>query len=567
MTGTFLAQPDGGADGAVGSHWMQAYYRADARGLHTIVPRCFDLRTKTWRDVPAVLEEIIGPPIEPGGSAPFALEGRTFETDCAGCHASAARHRIDPMSGRVDSRMLEPTIGCESCHGAGAAHVAAWKTLSAGAPLARLSERSSRARTGVCARCHGGPPTEADATPDDVAHIVAALDDRRGLFADGRAAGQVYQVPSFVRSPCHSKGGLSCTDCHDAHGGGPQREAGSDARCVGCHADKATRTHTFHAASSAGARCVECHMPRLLTGLTAHQRDHGISVPMPELAGVPDACTACHADRTKDWATAAVRARWGESPRATLEAVRGVRLAREGSAAAMPLARAALTHPDPFFRANAVRVLGDPALGADDPVPEVRLMALKAIGRTPTRRRSLTRFLGDAEPVIRARALVELAMDGVEPDLARREDVALAVRLTRGWAEGNFVLGRMRAAAHELDGAATAFLAAVTYDPRLDGAWAGLAAAFDATGRPTEAHAARGMRATALADRMRLDPANSELAEATVDAFVEAGRPEAARRVLTFALASSFGGARERLLARQRRLDARSPLEPTERRP
>ena len=554
MTGTFLARPDGGADGAVGTHWMQAYYYADRRGLHAIHPLCYDLRVKAWRDVPAVLEEIIGPPIEPSAPALLGIEGRTFEADCAGCHVTGARHRIDVVTGRMVSRRLEASIGCEACHGAGAAHVEAWRSLAPGKPMARLSDLSPRAKTGVCARCHGGAVTEADATPDDVAHIVGTLDDRRGVFPDGRAAGQVYQYPSFVRSPCYREGGLSCTDCHDAHGPDRGGAAGSDARCVGCHAGKAAPSHTFHEAASAGSRCVECHMPRLLSGLTAHQRDHRISVPMPELAVVPDACTACHKERTKEWAIGAVRERWGESSRATFDAVRGVALARVGSDAAPPLLRAAIAHPDPFFRAAAIRIIGDPTLGADDPVPEVRLAALNVVARMPARREQLTRFLGDAEPVIRARALVELAIDGVAPDLASREDVALAVRLTRGWAAGNFVLGRMRAASNEFPGAVDALLAAVTYDPSLDGAWVGLASALEATGRPAEALASRELRASLLAERLRSRPGTAELVEATIDAYLEAGRPDVARRVLASAVETSYGASRERLLRRQRLL-------------
>ncbi len=558
-TAKFLAQPEGGADGAVGSRWMQAYYRADARGLHTILPKAYDLRARAWRDVHDVLDEIAG--VWSGPRPPYVVppEFPTFETDCAGCHASRARHRIDPVTRRTDARVMDTSIDCEACHGPGAAHATSWKALSTPVPMPRLGELPARAKAAVCARCHGGPPSESDSTPGDWAHLVTPLADRRGFFPDGRAAGQVYQQPAFVRSPCHRKGGLACTDCHDAHGPGLRRGGDVDAICAGCHEKEASSAHTFHAPSSPGSRCVECHMPRLLSGLMAHQRDHRIGVPLPAVEEAPDACTACHKDRTRSWAAAAWRERWGEPPQATLDAVRGVRLARDGDPDANALLAAALSHPDPFFRANAVRVLPDPSLGIDDPAPEVRLAALEKVARAPGATTGLLRFLSDAEPLLRAKAAVGLAMLGVAPDPARLGDVELAARLTRGWAEANLFVGIGRLRAHDARGAADAFLAAVTYEPSLDRAFVGLAEALEASGRPLEAAASRVLRARTLALRLEKAPGDPDLAETAADASVAAGEPDAARRLLTSALRASSGPARDRIARRLQSLDASSP--------
>ena len=558
-TAAFLARPEGGADGAVGSRWMQAYYRGDARGLHPILPKAFDLRTRAWRDVHAVLDEIAG--VWTGSTPPYVVPAElpTFETDCAGCHASRARHRLDVVTQRMSSRWADAAIDCEACHGPGAAHADGWRKMSAASPMPRLDELAATAKAALCARCHGGPPSESDATPEDWSHLVTSLADRRGLFPDGRAAGQVYQQPAFVRSPCHREGGLSCTDCHEAHG--PELKGGGDldALCAGCHAGMASRAHTFHAPSGAGARCVECHMPRVLSGLTAHQRDHRIGVPLPAIEDAPDACTACHQDRDKAWAAAAWRAWWGEPPRATLDAVRGVRLARDGDPAAIPFLTAALTHPDPFFRANAALGLPDAEVGADDPAPEVRLAALEKVARSPDARTGLARFLTDSEPVLRAKAAVGLAMLGVAPDPARLADVELAVRLTRGWAEGNLFIGVARLRVHDTAGAAVAFLAAETYDPALDRAFIGLAEALDAAKRPVEAQAARVARARTLALRLETRAGDPELAEAAADAFTATGEPDAARRILGTALRASSGEARARIARRLQALDAPAP--------
>ena len=392
---------------------------------------------------------------------------------------------------------MDASINCQACHGRGDEHVKAWKRLSPDAPMPRLEDLTPRAKTGVCARCHGGPSAEAEFQPSDAAYYIGHLQDRPGLFPDGRAAGLTYQQPSFVRSLCHAKGGLSCTDCHDAHGNGLRKGADTDALCVRCHPGLASREHTFHEASGAGARCIECHMPRLLTGLMAHQHDHRIGIPLPAVEEVPDACTACHKDKTKGWADAAWRARWGEPPAATIEAVRGIVLMRAHDPAAGPLLRAALTSPDPYFRANAIRGLDEPAAGLDDPVPEVRFVAFEVAAASPKHAAVLRKFLQDPEPVIRGWCEAELATRGTKPDPSWRADLEIAVRLSRGWGPGNVTLGMLRLWAGDAEGAVSAFRAAATYSPAIEDAWAGLSRSLHTVGRHAEADAVEAARTEA----------------------------------------------------------------------
>ena len=65
-------EPEGGADIAVGSQWMQAYMRRDDSGLHRIVAEARDLTEREWRPVDDVLDAIQGPlmPEEGAGRAP-----------------------------------------------------------------------------------------------------------------------------------------------------------------------------------------------------------------------------------------------------------------------------------------------------------------------------------------------------------------------------------------------------------------------------------------------------------------------------------------------------------------
>jgi hypothetical protein len=114
----------------------------------------------------------------------------------------------------------------------------------------------------------------------------------------------------------------------------------------------------------------------------------------------------------------------------------------------------AALHPDPFYRANAVRWLGNAAAGVVDPVPEVRRAALEAAPRTPEGRAILLRLLEDVEPVLRARAAVEIFNRGGGHDLRRLPDLEIAVRFQRGWVEGASSAGC--ATAGDVEGAADA---------------------------------------------------------------------------------------------------------------
>jgi len=65
-------------------------------------------------------------------------------------------------------------------------------------------------------------------------------------------------------------------------------------------------------------------MPRTVFSIKARIRDHSISVPAPENStrfGIPNACNACHEDKTSAWAAKALQA-WGPPGPARQRAVR-----------------------------------------------------------------------------------------------------------------------------------------------------------------------------------------------------------------------------------------------------
>jgi len=491
------AEPAGGSSGAVGSQWMQAYLRRDARGYHRILPRCYDLRKKTWRSVTAVLEDIRGPMPGAPPITEASVATRSFDLGCSGCHASGARLRLDVVRGQLDSSWRSLAIDCEACHGPGRAHSEAWANLDSGAPprgrqLVRLETLSPRARTGLCARCHGGPEAAGDYAPSDAADFVGLLEESGRLRPDGSPLGQMYQYVSFIRSPCHLKGGLTCDGCHAAHGPGLRYGPQRDGLCVRCHEAQAGRAHSGHVPDAPGGRCLDCHMPRLREGLTAHQRDHRIGIPLPASPHVPDACTHCHQakDATKDkaWAARAWRRQWGAPPAATLEAISAIARARDGDFKAAEDLRRALQHPDPYYRVAAAKWLGDAAAVAADPLPEVRVVAVR-IALLAEARDILRRLRHDESVRVRALAFEALlALDGAATTGSEAAvDLIADARQRRRAAVLRRALGEAARKAGRIPVAVRFLEEALVFDPENAARWEALAAVYEAAGRRAEA--------------------------------------------------------------------------------
>jgi len=64
-------------------------------------------------------------------------------TDCAGCHVTGPKQAIE-----VEGKIVNGNVGCESCHGAGAAHIAAARAGTGKGPIRRKSDQA------LCETCH-----------------------------------------------------------------------------------------------------------------------------------------------------------------------------------------------------------------------------------------------------------------------------------------------------------------------------------------------------------------------------------------------------------------------------
>lgn len=367
---------------------------------------------------------------------------------CISCHTTGGEARVpsmyahtEPEDLRADSRVAEFGVSCEACHGPGAAHAGAPRSVSM-TTAAKLDPRRS---VEVCGQCHSvwewhtradeevenqqGPRFRpgavlADsrfvarpASQPDAPRLRELLRDdpdfvREAFWPDGTIAVAGREYNGLVESACFDKARepgrtMTCLSCHAVHqqkhdprsqtewaSGQLTVEATDDGACQACHPALARRqeAHTHHAAGSPGSRCVNCHMPYTAYGLMKTTRSHRITSPDVAAAratGRPDACSLCHVDKPLSW-TAERLAAWYGRPRS---ATSGASAARES---ALPAAIEWALAGDAQQRAVVADALGRPEAHAasgdawagpalatllDDPYPAVRFIAARSLRR------------------------------------------------------------------------------------------------------------------------------------------------------------------------------------------
>jgi predicted CXXCH cytochrome family protein len=435
-----------------------------------------------------------GERIAPGDPLHWTARAQNWNFMCADCHSTGVVKNYRFETDSYETRWREQNVACEACHGPGSRHVERAKA-GAGAGLIVSGETAvgswgdfdargirhwkGEARKNpseeICAPCHSRRRPIAPARPG-AAFLDAFMPEllEPGLyFADGQIEDEVFEWGSFQQSRMHGAG-VTCVDCHEPHGA--ELRAEGNALCAQCHSQAIfdQPRHHRHAEGSPAARCVACHMPQR-TYMQIHiRRDHSFRIPRPAASarlGAPNACNACHADKSADWAAERLKD-WGATRQAPEEALseigRATRLAAlagEPGVSALEELTPALRAPSPLLRLGALRALGpyDEAIRErlagplrDDPVRAVRIEAAR-----------LT-------PLVDHPAL---------------EEWRAAERLAEDRSESHLNLGALAAERGEIAEAEREFQRATGIDSSYVPAWLNLADLLRATGRDAEAEA------------------------------------------------------------------------------
>jgi len=171
---------------------------------------------------------------------------------CFGCHTTAST-----IDGKFDEEHLILGVTCEACHGPGAKHVAAMKTLMNGNLNTRQGNIFNSATLSpadsvdFCGACHG--------TWWDV--------KLSGVKGVSTARSAPYRL---VTSKCWGKKGdarITCIACHDPHEQLQTESAAYDHACLKCHVtapgQKPTAEHPGAACPVGTKNCTSCHMQKV----------------------------------------------------------------------------------------------------------------------------------------------------------------------------------------------------------------------------------------------------------------------------------------------------------------
>jgi len=590
---------------------LQQYLVAGPGGRLQAFDVAWDGEAGRWFDLNA------GETPPPGDPLHWAGLLQNWNFTCADCHSTALRRNYDEATDSFATTWSEVTLGCESCHGAGGAHLAwaagddparaadaakglqvlfpapdgAWAFQGDEAIARWEGEPRGQAELAACGPCHAHRRVIAEALSADVslldAYLPALLDP--GLYRpDGRQEAEVYILGSFLQSRM-AAAGVTCSDCHDPHSG--LLKAEGNALCAQCHQPAVfdTPAHHRHQPETEAALCVSCHMPADDYMVVDPRRDHGFHVPSAALAAVPgvvDACASCHADDA--WQQAAAKGWWSERAGPDLERAVALMLGRtRGIDAAAALAHLAADPAQPaIFRATALSALAQNpqpsalrallgALKAGDPL--LRLGAVRGSAALPLAERYqlLRPLFGDPVRAVRlevAQSLSSVPLDQLPPAEAAAlaalfDEMLASERLFLDRPESHYNIGNHLANQGDFFAAERAYRAALQRDPQFVPAYVNLAELQRASGGESLGIATlrRGLAAVPDAPALhyalglalhRQGEAGAALAE-----LAEAARlgPEDPSYAYALALAERQSGARSEAVATLQAALARHP--------
>jgi hypothetical protein len=211
---------------------------------------------------------------------------RPILAGCISCHSGRPRP-VAATNGRFETApFTEMAIGCENCHGPGAAHIRAMN--SGDSPrkshsIVNPASLSIDLANNICMSCHQTGDVRIfkegkkyqdfrPGTPlDDVLSILMVPPTRE---APPRTD-HLEHFYSMTLSKCYraSAGRMGCITCHNPHVEPSREEAPAyfNARCLTCHTQQSCKLSLAAREHSTPAdNCVGCHMPKRDVQVISH---------------------------------------------------------------------------------------------------------------------------------------------------------------------------------------------------------------------------------------------------------------------------------------------------------
>lgn len=504
---------------------LQQYLVPFPGGRLQCLPVAWDTRQKRWFHLYPDQTFRADDPLRWTGSY------QTWNNMCAKCHSTNLRKNYNLEQDAYHTEWDVLDVSCQACHGPGKTHVEWARKHEAGEAsgyenlglVVRLKGQPAR-EVAACAPCHARRAEISDESWHGqplLNHFLPSLLQEGLYYPDGQILDEVYVWGSFLQSKMY-RSGVTCSDCHNPHSLKPVKAG--NALCLQCHQQRPnerfpdlvlknydSREHHFHQPGTEAAQCVSCHMPARVYMVVDPRRDHSFRVPRPDLSvklGTPNACNACHNDRSPEWA-----ARWVEKwygPKVATPPHYGEVLAagRSGQPEAEPRLNALARDPQQpnIVRATAADLLRNYGTReatetlvslATDPDGLIRAAAVNGLERLPYARRLqiVAPLLRDPVRAVRisaARVLASVPARQFSPDQRRDLEAAVEefkrVQYVNGDQPGSHLnLGVLYEQLGQADRAEAAYRKALALDPYFIPARFNLANLYNRMGQNAEA--------------------------------------------------------------------------------
>ncbi len=226
--------------------------------------------------------------------APDVAQAAEIAADCASCHEQSVASFKSSFHGKA----WKGANGCQACHGQTTQHLDTEQSKKTIFSYAKDGGRSAKDRAAQCLSCHS--------SSSHVAFWETSKHKSAGMSCDSCHTGH-SNLSKNLKLPqtelcfsCHKdirsesnrqshhpikEGKVSCSDCHDPHGGFGTKMIKADSineLCYNCHAEK--RGPFMYEHPPVEENCMTCH--------SAHGSNHNKLMAQK----VPNICQSCH-----DW--------------------------------------------------------------------------------------------------------------------------------------------------------------------------------------------------------------------------------------------------------------------------
>ncbi|HEY1904300.1 MAG TPA: tetratricopeptide repeat protein [Terracidiphilus sp.] len=231
--------------------------------------------------------------LSPGYQIQDDAFNRVIQPGCIYCHSG----RPQPIAGHDgsyrDPAFTQTPIGCENCHGPGAAHVEAMRKgkipqNGADPTIVNPERLGSQLADDICMSCHQAGDarvlqsgkTYQDFRPGEPLERTVAIFQIPPTRENPPDKDHVQHYYSMSLSECfiatrnlRPEKQLRCISCHDPHVEPTADEAPAhfNSACLGCHTKASCKApQAVREATTPSDNCIGCHMPRRSIRIISH---------------------------------------------------------------------------------------------------------------------------------------------------------------------------------------------------------------------------------------------------------------------------------------------------------